>query len=139
MADTDREFSFNDSLVFPDDIGTAIVFLDKEALLVRLTTDYCSERRQAIVDRFFEISGDRAYYITDAYVVAKVISALRSKRGAHEALDLYGDIKDSELVVQHGSDCKSTGRARCSSRVSRSVPKTRCLSSGNNFNTAGKT
>ena len=117
MADTDREFSFNDSLVFPDDIGTAIVFLDKEALLVRLTTDYCSERRQAIVDRFFEISGDRAYYITDAYVVAEVISAFRSKRGAHEALDLYEDIKDSDLVVQHGSDSWESNNLTASPRA----------------------
>lgn len=86
MADTDRELSFNDSLVFPDDVGTAIVFLDKEALLVRLTTDHRSECKQAVVGRFFEISGNRGYYVTDAYVVGEVISALRSKRGAHRHL-----------------------------------------------------
>ena len=117
MADTDREFSLDDSLVFPDDIGTAIVFLDKEAVLARLTTDHRSERKQAVVDRFFEISGDRAYYVTDAYVVAEVISAFRSKRGAHEALDLYEDIKDSDLVVQHGSDSWESNNLTASPRA----------------------
>jgi len=117
VGDTNKEFSLNDNLVFPDDLGTAIVFLDKEALLARLTADHRSERKRAVVDRFFEISGDRAYYVTDAYVVAEVISAFRSKRGAHEALDLYEDIKDSDLVVQHGTDSWESNNLSASPRV----------------------
>lgn len=55
-----------------------MVFTYKEALLARLAADHHSERKQAVVDRFFETSGNRAYYVTDAYVVAEVISAFRS-------------------------------------------------------------
>jgi hypothetical protein len=117
VVDIDTEFSLDDSLVFPDDLGTAIVFLDKEALLARLTADHRSARKQAVVDRFFEISGNRAYYVTDAYVVAEVISAFRSNRGAHEALELYEDIKESDLVVQHGSDSWESANLTASPRA----------------------
>lgn len=102
--DTADDFALEDGLVFPDDIGNVVVFLDKESLLARLTADQRSPRKQAVVDRFFELSGERAYYVTDAYVVAEVVSAFRSKRGAREALELYEDIKQSDLLVQHGSD-----------------------------------
>lgn len=116
----------DDGEIFPDGFGTVIVYLDKEALLARLTADQRSARKQAVVDlmqaslrlsefresarkqavvdRFFELSGDRSYYMTDAYVIADVVSAFRSTRGAHEAVALYEDIKQSDLAVQHGAD-----------------------------------
>lgn len=96
--------SVDDGEIFPNDVGTVIVYLDKESLLARLTADQRSARKQAVVDRFFELSGDRAYYVTDAYVIADVVSAFRSKRSAHEAVALYEDIKRSDLAVQHGAD-----------------------------------
>lgn len=104
MAGTDSDLLVEDSLIFPDELGTVVVYLDKEALLARLTADHRSERKQAVVDRFFELTGKRAYYVTDTYVVAEVVSAFRSNRGAHEAIDLYDDIKRSDLTIQHGSD-----------------------------------
>lgn len=93
-----------DSLIFPDEPGNVVVYVDKEALLARLTTDHRSERKQAVVDRFFELSGGRAYYVTESYVVAEVVSAFRSARGSHDALELFRDVKRSDLVVQHGPD-----------------------------------
>lgn len=104
MTGPSRDVSFDDDLVFHEDIGTVVVYLDKEALLARLTADHRSERKEAVVDRFFELSGERAYYVTDAYVVAEVVSAFRSRRSADAALELYEDIKQSDLIVQHGSD-----------------------------------
>ncbi|SFS00092.1 hypothetical protein SAMN05216559_2308 [Halomicrobium zhouii] len=93
-----------------------VVYLDKESLLARLTTNHRSEQKQAVVDRFFELTGQRAYYVTDAYVVAEVVSAFRSQRGAHEALDLYADIKASDMLVQHGSDPWDEGELSTSPR-----------------------
>lgn len=93
-----------DTTIFPDGTGKVIVYLDKESLLARLTDGQRSERKQAVVDRFFELSADRAYYFTDAYVVAELVSAFRAKRGAQEAVALYKDIKQSSLRVLHGAD-----------------------------------
>jgi len=100
----DRLSGVADSLIFPDGVGTVVVALDKEALLARLTADQRSARKQAVIDRFFELSGERAHYVTDAYVIAEVVSAFRSARGSQAALSLYDDIKQSDLVVQHGPD-----------------------------------
>lgn len=104
MGSTESDLPVEDSLIFPADPGTVVVYLDKEALLARLTADHRSTRKQAVVDRFFELTGKRAYYVTDTYVVAEVVSAFRSKWGAHEAIELYEDIKRSDLTIQHGSD-----------------------------------
>lgn len=104
MVDSGTELPVEDSLIFSDEPGTVVVYLDKEALLSRLTAGYRSRRRAAVVDRFFELTGARGHYVTDTYVVAEVVSAFRSKRSAQAALDLYEDIKQSDLRVQHGSD-----------------------------------
>lgn len=57
-----------------------------------------------MVDRFFELSGGRASYVTECYVAAEVVSAFRSARGSRDALELFRDIVRSDLVVQHGPD-----------------------------------
>jgi hypothetical protein len=106
----------DDSLIFPDGLGTVVVALDKESLLARLTADQRSGRKQAVVDRFFRLSGPRAHYVTDTYVVAEVVSAFRSARGAQEAVELYRDIQASELIVQHGPDSWDTTQLSQSSR-----------------------
>lgn len=94
----------DDEVIFPEGVGNVLVYLDKESLLARLTADQRSVRKQVVVDRFFELSSERAYYATDTYVVAEVVSAFRSKRGAQAAVELYDDIKRSDLAVQHGGD-----------------------------------
>lgn len=46
-----------DSLNFPDEIGSVVVYLDNESRLARLPTNRRSERKQAAIDRYFEFTG----------------------------------------------------------------------------------
>jgi hypothetical protein len=92
-----------DSVIFPADHGKATVFLGKEALLARLT-DLRSTRHQEVIDRFFELSRDQAFYYTNVYVLAEVFTSVRYGTSAREAAQLQADIEDSAIRVLHGSD-----------------------------------
>lgn len=92
-----------DSLIFPADHGKSTIFLGKEALLARLT-DLRSSRHQEVIDRFFELSRDQAFYYTNVYVLAEVFTSVRYGTSAHEAAQLQTDIQNSAIRVLHGSD-----------------------------------
>lgn len=104
MGDSGSVSGADDSLIFPEGIGKRLVYIGKEVLLTRLTDDFRSPRKHKVTARFFELSADRGHYLTDAYVVAEVVSAFRSRRNAQEALSLYQDIKDSDVIIYQGSD-----------------------------------
>lgn len=93
----------DDSVVFPSSHGKAIAFLGKEALLARLT-DLRSRRHREMVDRFFYLSRNRAYYYTNVYVLAEVLSSVRYRASALAASRLKEDLLASEIEVLHGSD-----------------------------------
>ena len=92
-----------DSVIFPADRGKSTVFVGKEALLARLT-DLRSARHQEVIDRFFELSRDQAFYYTTVYVLAEVFTSVRYGTSARETAQLQADIQDSAIRVLHGSD-----------------------------------
>jgi hypothetical protein len=92
-----------DSVIFPPDSGRTLVFLGKEALLARLT-DLRSSRHQHVVDRFFELSRDQAFYYTNVYVLAEVFTTVRYGTSARQTAALQADVQDSAIQVLHGSD-----------------------------------
>lgn len=93
----------DDSTIFPDHLGRVAVFLDKEALLARLT-DTRSQRKEAIVDRFFFLSRARAFYFTDIYVISELLGTVRSGSTAEAAIALMDDLESSTIEVHHGPD-----------------------------------
>lgn len=102
MSGTDPVPDVADSSIFPDDIGRRIVFLGKEALLARLSNQrhVASER---VVDRFFYLSREQAYYYTDVYVLTEVLAAVRSGATAAQAVAVFEDAKHSEIGILHGA------------------------------------
>lgn len=103
MHGADPVRDHQDSIIFPADRGKSTVFLGKEALLARLT-DLRSSQHQAVVDRFFELSRDQAFYYTNVYVLAEVFTSVRYGTSAHETAQLQTDIQNSAIRVLHGSD-----------------------------------
>ena len=57
------------------------MFLGKEALLARLSNQRHTASEH-VVDRFFDLSRERAYYYTDVYVLAEVLATVRSGASA---------------------------------------------------------
>lgn len=104
MGDSGGVSDVDDSLIFPNGIGKRLVYIGKEALLTRLTDNFRTPRKHEVTTRFFELSANRSHYLTDAYVLAEVVSAFRSGRNAQEALVLYQDAKDSDIIIHQGGD-----------------------------------
>lgn len=102
MSGSNPVEGIDDSTIFPVDHGRRIVFLGKEALLARLS----DQRPQAeqVVDRFFHLSRDQAYYFTDIYVLAELLATVRSGTTAEKAVDVFEDAKASQIRVLHGTD-----------------------------------
>jgi predicted nucleic acid-binding protein len=92
----------DDSVIFPDEVGRYIVFLGKEALLARLSNQRRA-KSERVVDRFFQLSRDQAYYFTDVYVLAEVLATVRSGASAAQAVGVFEDAKDSEIRIRHGA------------------------------------
>jgi hypothetical protein len=104
---TDPVKGIDDSAIFPPQPGKTLVFLEKEALLARLT-DLRSARNQAIVDRFFHLSRNQSYYYTNVYVMAEVFTTVRYGTSAQEAAQVKDDILASNIEIRHGSDAWDT-------------------------------
>ena len=92
-----------DSTIFPETNGKKLIFLDKEALLARLSNTRSTEKED-IVHRFFYLSRNQGFYYTDIYVMAEVFSTVSSKASTREAAKLRSDILTSSIEVRHGSD-----------------------------------
>lgn len=84
------------------DHGQRIVFLGKEVLLARLSDQ--RPKAEPVVDRFFHLSRDQAYYFTDVYVLAELLAAVRSGATAEKAVAVFEDAKASQIRVLHGAD-----------------------------------
>ena len=93
----------DDTIVFSEHLGHVAVFLDKEALLARLS-DERSERKEAIVDRFFHLSRDQAFYFTDVYVLAEVLGKVRSGTTAAATVEFMDNISNSAIEIHYGAD-----------------------------------
>lgn len=92
-----------DTIIFPKSPGKKIVFLDKESMLSRLS-NIRDKQKQDVVDRFFTLSRDQAYYYTDIYIMSEVFSTVRSSESAEEMAKLREDLLKSSIEVMHGSD-----------------------------------
>lgn len=93
----------DDSTIFPSSNGKKLIFLDKEALLARLS-DIRSTRKQKIIDRFFYLSRNQGFYYTDVYVMAEVFSTINSKASAEEMAKLRTEVLDSSIRIRHGNN-----------------------------------
>lgn len=93
----------DDSVIFPKSHGKKLIFLDKEAMLSRLSNER-SETKQRVVDRFFYLSRQQGYYYTSIYVMAEVFSTVCSGRPSSNTTKLKKDILNSSIQIRHGVD-----------------------------------
>lgn len=92
-----------DSTIFPETKGKKLIFLDKEALLARLSNIRGSQKER-IVDRFFFLSRDQGFYFTNIYIMSEVFSTVSSRATVKEAAQLRSDVLASSIEVRHGRD-----------------------------------
>jgi hypothetical protein len=87
--------------------GPAILGLDKEALLTRLTTRR-SQSHHAVIDYIFrEAARKNAYVYTTTHVLAEVIGTIRSGDDPSTVESFWNDLQESTiLVLEDGREWK---------------------------------
>jgi hypothetical protein len=79
--------------------GPAILGLDKEALLTRLTTRR-SPTHHAVIDYIFrEAAKKNAYVYTTTHVLAEVIGTIRSGDDSSTVESFWNDLRESSILV----------------------------------------